>query len=220
MSFIFCSSDALSAPASTLLFYPHFTVSFNKSLTNPRNSDGLRHKMASNESTSSLVQSITSAAKENKVEDLQYLLGDWDSPDPEPLQTALNAALRRGHAGPANLLRERGCYCGFRETQAALIGGRKIEIFECMLQHGWDVNYSLDHRGDASVCSLLFAATPDLPRWLLEHGADPNENPRSDPVCSTALEAACSRPSMPAADTVSLLLKHGARGELAMLVAA
>lgn len=88
-----------------------------------------------------------------------------------------------------------------------------------MLQHGWDVNFSLDHRGDALVCSLLFAATPDLPRWLLEHGADPNENPRSDLLCSTALEAACTRPSLPA-DIVRLLLQHQARGDLTMLVAA
>lgn len=94
-----------------------------------------------------------------------------------------------------------------------------MAIFECMLQHGWDVNFSLDHQGDALICSLLFAATPDLPRWLLEHGADPNANPRSDPVCSTALEAACSRPSIPA-DIVRLLLKHGAMGSLALLVAA
>lgn len=175
--------------------------------------------MFSNESLNSLAEAITSAARENKVEDLQSLLEKWESADREPLQSALKAALKRGHVGPANLLLDHGCYCSFLETQAALEGGHKIEIFECMLQHGWDVNFSLDHRGDALICSLLFAATPDLPRWLLEHGADPNANPRSDPVCSTALEAACSRPSIPA-DMVSLLLKHGAMGNLAMLVAA
>lgn len=175
--------------------------------------------MSSNESPNSLAESITSAARENRVEDLQSLLGKWESPDREPLQRALIAALRQGHVGPASLLLGRGCYCGFRETQAALAGGHKIAIFECMLQHGWDVDFSLDHRGDALVCSLLFAATPDLARWLLEHGADPNANPRSDPLCSTALEAACARPSIPA-DIVSLLLKHGAEGSLAVLVAA
>lgn len=175
--------------------------------------------MPLNESLNSLAEAITSAARENKVEDLQDLLGKWESPDREPLQRALNAALKRGHVGPANLLLDHGCYCRFRETQSALEGGQKIEIFECMLQHGWDVNFSLDHRGDALICSLLFAATSDLPRWLLEHGADPNANPRSDPVCSTALEAACYRPST-SADIISLLLRHGATGSLAMLVAA
>lgn len=175
--------------------------------------------MSSNESLNSLADSITSAARENRVEDLQNLLGKWESSDREPLQRALNAALQQGHVGPANLLLDRGCYCGFQETEAALKGGHKIAIFQCMLQHGWDIDFSLDHRGDALVCSLLFAATAELPRWLLEHGADPNANPRSDPVCSTALEAACSRPSIPA-DIVSLLLKHGAMGSLAGLVAA
>lgn len=175
--------------------------------------------MSSNESLNSLAEAITSAARENKVEDLQSLLEKWESPDREPLQRALTTALKRGHVGPTNLLLDRGCYCGFRETQAAMQGGFKIAIFECMLQHGWDVSFSLDHRGDVLICSLLFAATPDLPRWLLEHGANPNANPRSDPVCSTALEAACSRPSVPA-DIVNLLLKHGATGSLAVLVAA
>lgn len=175
--------------------------------------------MSSNESPNSLAATIISAARENKVEDLRGLLGKWEFPDREPLQRALNAALKQGHVGPVNLLLDRGCYCRFAETQAALQGGLKVAIFECMLQHGWDVNFSLDHRGDVLICSLLFADTPDLPRWLLEHGADPNANPRSDPVCSTALEAACSRPSVPA-DIVSLLLKHGAMGSLALLVAA
>lgn len=92
-------------------------------------------------------------------------------------------------------------------------------MFECMLQHGWDVNESLDHRGDALICALLFKETPDLARWLLAHRADPNSNPRSDPVVSSALEAACSRPSTPP-EMVSLLLRHGAVGPYAMLVAA
>lgn len=175
--------------------------------------------MSSNESLDSLAETIKYAARENKVEELQSLLGKWESPDRKPLQRALNAALRQGHVGPAKLLLDRGCYCSFHETEAALKGGHKIAIFECMLQHGWDVNFSLDHRGDALICSLLFAPTPDLPRWLLEHGADPNANPRSAPTCSTALETACSRPSLPA-DIISLLLKHGAMGSLALLVAA
>ncbi|KAL1857082.1 hypothetical protein Daus18300_010425 [Diaporthe australafricana] len=174
--------------------------------------------MSSNESLNSLAESITSAARENKIEDLQSLLEKWESPDLKPLQKALIAALRQGHVGPANLLLDRGCRCSFHETRAALHGCH-IAIFECMLQHGWDVDFSLDYQGDALTCSLLFAPTPDLPRWLLEHGADPNANPRSDPVCSTALEAACSRPSIPA-DVVSLLLKHGAVGDLALVVAA
>ncbi|KAG8164391.1 hypothetical protein KVR01_006309 [Diaporthe batatas] len=176
--------------------------------------------MSSNEPPNSLAESITRAAREDRVQDLQSLLEKWESPDRAPLQRALSAALQHGHVGPADLLLDRGCHCGFRETQAALKGGHKVAVFECMLRHGWDIDFSLDHRGDALVCSLLFAATPDLPRWLLEHGADPNANPRSDPVCSTALEAACSRPSIIPADIVSLLLERGAVGSLAGLVAA
>lgn len=105
--------------------------------------------MSSNEAPNSLAESLTSAAYENKVEDLQRLLGEWESLDSKPLQRALNAALQQGHVGPTNLLLDRVCHCGFHETQAALKGSHKIAIFECMLQHGWDVNFSLDHRGDA-----------------------------------------------------------------------
>lgn len=65
--------------------------------------------MSSNESLNSFAESIRSAAREDKVEDLQSLLGKWESQDREPLQRALNAALQKGYVGPANLLLDRGC---------------------------------------------------------------------------------------------------------------
>lgn len=174
--------------------------------------------MPSTSSPRSLADSIQSAAHENQCDELQQLLDQWESPDLEPLQPALCAALRQGHVDAANLLLHSKCQCYFAATEAALAGGH-IPIFECMLQHGWDINYSLDHRGDVLICALLFKDTPDLARWLLAHGADPNWNPRSHPVVSSALEAACWRPSIPP-EIVSLLLRRGAVGPSAMLVAA
>lgn len=166
----------------------------------------------------SLAVSIQRAAHDNQFNELKQLLEQWTSPGVEPLEPALCAALRQGNVEAANLLLHRGCHCYFAATQAALAGGH-IPIFECMLQHGWDINFSLDHRGDALICALLFNETLDLARWLLAHGADPNWNPRSDPVVSSALEAACSRPEVPP-EIVSLLLQRGAEGPTAMLVAA
>lgn len=174
--------------------------------------------MPSTSSRTSLAELMQSAAHDNRCNELQQLLAQWASPDLKPLEPALCAALRQGHVEAANLLLHRGCLCYFAATQAALAGGH-IPIFECMLQNGWDINFSLDHRGDALICALLFKETPDLARWLLAHGADPNWNPRSDPVVSSALEAACSRPEVPP-EIVSLLLKRGAIGPAAMLVAA
>ncbi|KAK7743242.1 hypothetical protein SLS53_004327 [Cytospora paraplurivora] len=166
----------------------------------------------------SLADSIKSAAYNNQYDKLQQLLAQWKSSDLEPLQPALCAALQQGHVDTANLLLDRGCQCHWKATEAAMRGGH-IPIFECMLQHGWNINYSLDHRGDTLILALLFQNTPDLARWLLDHGADPNENPRSHPIVSSALEAACSTPSNPA-EIISLLLRRGAMGPLAMLVAA
>lgn len=174
--------------------------------------------MPSTCSSTSLADSIKFTARDNQCIELQQLLDQWDYPDLEPLEPALCAALRQGHVEAANLLLHRGCHCYFAATQAALAGGH-ITIFECMLQHGWDINFSLDHRGDALICALLFKETPDLARWLLAKGADPNWNPRSDPVVSSALEAACSRPEVPP-EIVSLLLRRGAIGPNAMMVAA
>lgn len=174
--------------------------------------------MPSTSPPKSLADSIQSAAHDNQCDELQQLLDQWESPDLEPLQPALCAALRQGHVDAANLLLDRGCYCYCKATEAALAGGH-ITIFECMLQHGWDINFSLDHRGDVLICALLFKDKPDLARWLLAHGADPNCNPRSHPTVSSALEAACSRPETPP-EIISLLLRHGAVGPYAMMVAA
>ncbi|PSR82480.1 ankyrin repeat-containing domain protein, partial [Coniella lustricola] len=94
-----------------------------------------------------------------------------------------------------------------------------IPVFECMVKHNWDINYSLDHRGDALICALKFHA-PELARWLLEHGADPNANLGSDPLAGTALEVACS--ARCPRDIISLLIHKGAdiEGSISMLVAA
>lgn len=174
--------------------------------------------MSSSAPLTTLAALIRSAAHENRCKDLQHLLDEWKSANVEPLQPALVAAFRQGHVGPANLLLSRGCECGFDATGAALSGGH-IPIFECMVQHGWDVNYCLDHRGDVLISTLRFYPTMDLSRWLLEHGADPNCNSGSDPLGSTALDAACSRKQVPP-EMVSLLLQHGAKVNFAMLIAA
>lgn len=174
--------------------------------------------MYSTSAPKSLADSIQRTAASNQCDELKQLLEQWESPDLDLLDPALCAALRQGHVDAANLLLHRGCQCYFTATEAALAGGH-IPVFECMLEHGWDINYSLDHRGDSLICALLFKETPDLARWLLAHGADPNWNPRSHPVVSSALEAACSRPDLPS-EIVSVLLQRGAMGPTAMLVAA
>jgi ankyrin repeat protein len=89
-----------------------------------------------------------------------------------------------------------------------------LASFECMLSHGWDVNYCMDNAGGVLVMSVTFGQYP-LTKWLLEHGADPNENPRST-VSGHALEAACAFDAP--TDTIALLIEHGAevKGSVAM----
>lgn len=176
--------------------------------------------MASAPTTQALANAIKSAAEQNNTKDLQHLLDRWQAraADPDLLEPALSAALSRGHADAADLLLAAGCECGRAATEAAA-AGLHVPSLECLLRHGWDVNYSLDHRGDALILALALGAHAPA-RWLLAHGADPNRNVRSAPLSGTALEAACAA-GCPA-DLVGLLVRRGAdvRGSVAALAAA
>lgn len=166
----------------------------------------------------SLAEDIKSAVEQDRFTDLEVLLSNWSSPDLNPLQPALCTALTKGYINAIDLLLKRGCECGFDATTAALRGGH-IPAFKCMVKYNWDINYSLDHRGDALICALKFHP-PQLARWLLKHGADPNANLGSDPLAGTALEAACA--ARCPTEIISLLIYKGAdiKGSIAILVAA
>lgn len=64
----------------------HLQDSFYNRQSLPHQRSGLYHDMFSDESPKSVAQTIISAARENKVEDLQYLLERWESPKLELLQ--------------------------------------------------------------------------------------------------------------------------------------
>lgn len=180
--------------------------------------------MSSQTSIKALANAIKSTAEKNQIDDLQHLISNWQAQAAELdlLQPALSIALRQGNIEAADLLLTSGCECGWTATEAAT-AGLHIPSFEVLLKHGWDVNYSLDHRGDALICAVGVRGSPSahaLARWLLEHGADPNANLRSSPLAGTALETACAAGAP--AEIVRLLVRRGAdvKGGVATLAAA
>lgn len=87
-------------------------------------------------------------------------------------------------------------------------GARSVAMAELLVAHGADVNASYpaepgsEHRLSALYGALGHAGNMDLARWLLEHGADPNDN-----------ESLYHATELGHAGGLRLLLKHGARSE-------
>lgn len=87
------------------------------------------------------------------------------------------------------------------EKRAAMMA-----IAAALVAHGADVNEGYpaepgsDHKLSALYGALCHAGNTELGRWLLEHGADPNDN-----------ECAYHATELGQLDTLRLLMKHGVR---------
>jgi ankyrin repeat protein len=95
-----------------------------------------------------------------------------------------------------------------------------MAVFQTLLDHGWDINGSMDYAGDALIHALKCAPSDAVaPTWLLLHGADPTAN-TAPGVPSSTLEVACSAGAP--LDVVRLLVQKGAvvKGSAALVLAA
>ncbi|KAL8335686.1 hypothetical protein RB601_008641 [Gaeumannomyces tritici] len=182
-----------------------------------------------------LVREAVKLAEADDVDGLKRVLSEFQSAPREPashtssdpmfdMQPALDAALRNANVGAAGELLAHGCKPYSGAVSAALQSckpetGFNLASFECLLAHGWDVNHSTGHLGDALIMAIKYSLFP-LAEFLLRNGADPNRN-ESGAMFPTALGAACGSAEAPP-DLVRLLLEKGAdaREGAALLAAA
>lgn len=111
------------------------------------------------------LRALISAATENDLDRLQKELDKWlhssntASPTFSPaagtpgqptlsLQPALHSAARKNHAQIVKCLIEKG-FAIDPATVVAATAGHAIQVFEVLLEYGWDINLSLGHIGDA-----------------------------------------------------------------------
>jgi hypothetical protein len=162
---------------------------------------------------------LTVACSNGDLQKVQDLLdSDW-KPSQEELDTALYNATWKGFVAITALLLSSGACI----TDMAFIGATHNEdpaIFQEFLNHGWDINST--EFGDPALryqFLILYSLIPiskqysdrlvvsneTCVRWLLEHGADPNQ--KSDegftPLATAAL--------FPSITILELLITHGAK---------
>ncbi|KAF5334562.1 hypothetical protein D9758_015788 [Tetrapyrgos nigripes] len=152
--------------------------------------------MATNTNTSTL-QKFASACANGNLKEVQSILAGFTATrstlHDHPLQHGLIVAAENGHDEIVKYLLGNG----FRYLLSE-------DIFQAMINSGWDINQSAGHTGDA-LSHAVGADRTKLVKWLLEHGGNPNENYRSEPW--TCLDLGVIHAST---GTVELLLKHGA----------
>ncbi|KAB5578354.1 ankyrin repeat-containing domain protein [Coniochaeta sp. 2T2.1] len=125
---------------------------------------------------------------------------------------SLCAAATNGHVLIVEYLLEQGAPIT-QDLIVAVCRADRVNIFEAMLRHGWDIN------GWKAGIPPLRDALTSVPctQWLLEHGADPNPTCKGDSKDLLTYAAVFESTSI-----VELLVNHGARvrGTLAIHAAA
>ncbi|KAF4621996.1 hypothetical protein D9613_009561 [Agrocybe pediades] len=166
----------------------------------------------SNNVNSAFLKEFSTACSLGKLADAKRMLSGWremhagqgaTSISDHPLQAGLIMAAENGKGDVVEFLLNDN----FRVSPDVILAASRsqsTQVFQAMIDSGWDVNQSSGHTGDA----LSHAATADryeLTKFLLSHGADPNKNERAG--MWTVLDLAVMHASP---GTAQLLIDHGA----------
>ncbi|KAI1121737.1 ankyrin repeat-containing domain protein [Nemania abortiva] len=156
----------------------------------------------------------------------RYVEERKDQPSEIPLRRGLAAACQDGRAQVARYLLQKGAQlygyaveCACRRSDLAL--------FEVFIEHGWHPNQQVPSiGGNFGVALLHCTGNPQIVRFLLAHGADPNlgpfipgcpdfgHTPPMDRRSGAALTAAARSHNM---EVIDLLLEYGAKVEWAAM---
>lgn len=148
---------------------------------------------------------LEAASSSGDLNKIQALLSESKSSDipSELLQSMVQLSARNSHPTTLSYLLSQGAYIDGRVVGAACTSN-STEIFQTLLDSGFDINECIGHAGDALVLCVGADQVP-LVKWLLEHGADPNAN-RSG--IRTTLDVAALHGST---EVARLLLQHNAQ---------
>ncbi|THV01798.1 ankyrin [Dendrothele bispora CBS 962.96] len=156
---------------------------------------------------STISERFTLACTNDSVDEIRLILADCTTTasalQDHPLQEGLTVAAQNGNSTIVKYLLGNG----FIMSPDAIIAASKsqsVEVFQAMIDSGWNINQSAGHTGDA-LSHAVAADRTMLTKWLLEHGANPNENYRSETWTCLDLGVIHASPQ-----TVELLLEHGA----------
>lgn len=119
---------------------------------------------ASQDTSSDFTQRLCQASIVGDLDGVQALLTDWlrcasnhrSPPDPEPLQTALEAAAKHNQVSIVAYLVKQGLSCDRSTVKAALEGGA-TDVLQAFLDHGWDINGSLG-LGSGPALTTMFVS--------------------------------------------------------------
>ncbi|KAH0556967.1 hypothetical protein GP486_005243, partial [Trichoglossum hirsutum] len=167
-----------------------------------------------------LLGAAEEACRAGHLQEAQSLLDQWWSisglksvvfqavPLPSSLdphdarQSKLENVAEKGHSFLVSFLLKQGAEITNSVITAAG-DGESTEVFQALLDHGWDINEQ--YWGTTSLSSILKSSK--LTDWHLEHGADPNLHSGRG---GTPLERAATGGSV---HVVKSLVSHGARLE-------
>ncbi|KAF5387941.1 hypothetical protein D9615_000787 [Tricholomella constricta] len=151
------------------------------------------------------LQAATSAGNLDKI---TKLLNEWDTLTKgvpfSPIEDLLPLAARNGDTRTISYLLQRRKPASFKDAILTAFDTPNVDtaVFQAFLDGGFNINTNLGHIGDLLILSLGY---PDVLKWALAHGADPNRNRTG---MRSPLDLAVMRASP---EAVLLLLRHGAR---------
>lgn len=153
---------------------------------------------------------LREACVDGDLESVKSLLEQWQSQtSPSPLtakhlQSPLAGAIAAGKTRVVSYLLENGAELSPLNISQALGPRRSTEMFQTLLDRGWDINSNTDMRVPA-LKSVV--ADEPMTRWFLAHGADPTAVGN---IGFNILDVAAAN-SSPA--ILDLLIVHGAKLE-------
>ncbi|KAF2128255.1 ankyrin [Dothidotthia symphoricarpi CBS 119687] len=161
--------------------------------------------------TPELGKSLINMAAAADVDQMRTLLATGEeSPSEETIQSLLTTAAGGSHLDVVNLLLTQYPTVSPNEevVRAAVYTG-SIPIFKALLARDSSlINMQFDRRGTPLIVACMSKQTVEYLRFLLEAGADPNQDPDA---ASFPLALVAAFYTDPAA--IDLLLEHGARLE-------
>lgn len=168
--------------------------------------------------TPKLKDSLSTTASAGDIDQLMILLtASQDSPAEETIQNLLATAAKSSRLDIINtLLTQYPSIPLTEEIVRAAVNTGSIPIFEALLARNPSlVNMRFDRRGTPLVVACMGQQRVEYLRYLLEAGADPNQDPDAAAFPLALVAALYTDPA-----AIDLLLQHGARLERSGALAA
>ncbi|KAM0541482.1 hypothetical protein ACHAPJ_013217 [Fusarium lateritium] len=168
--------------------------------------------------TLEVMQSLIATASAGNVDQMRTLLtAGQESPSEETIQTLLTTAAKGSHLDTVNFLLE--SYPSVlleEEIVRAAVNTGSIPVFQALLnQDPQVINMTFDKRGTPLIVACMGQQTPEYLKFLLEAGADPNQDPDAAAFPLALVAGLYNDPTV-----IDLLLQHGARLERSGALAA